>query len=444
MSWRWKSAENIFLTSSGGTILQPPPEEDDDGGGGLREAASNPHRLVSSVSAYPLLTTNIVSASMVNATQSPAAVTASSASTFTICSTSSSSSASTNSSYHVGMQQNQSPSSSGNSTTLAGGHHTTPNFGGDVTSSPNCLHHGSEAPSTANPGSSPPAADLGGSSGHSAGGLGGLAPLDLSGIPPTTHVTLPTPTENGESRFSQSPAPSPKPSPTLLPRQTSCDSFEERATRNDSCGVISREGSIERSLTEVSLDQQGNERLVDSISRSSESCRSVEAPRTPEIGSNINGLIGKERKESRDSKSSDKKSNKAWYKMLNPTYKSRSEDLKRLFKDLPSDERLIVDYSCALQKDILVHGRLYVTPNYFCFYSKIFGWETFDVIKSKDIVAMTKEKTALVIPNAVEIRTEGEKHFFTSFASRDKTYLMLFRIWQNALMDQLLLDISFT
>lgn len=49
---------------------------------------------------------------------------------------------------------------------------------------------------------------------------------------------------------------------------------------------------------------------------------------------------------------------------------------------------------------------------------------------------MTKEKTALVIPNAVEIRTDGEKHFFTSFASRDKTYLMLFRIWQNALMDQ--------
>lgn len=77
----------------------------------------------------------------------------------------------------------------------------------------------------------------------------------------------------------------------------------------------------------------------DSVSRSSESSRSVEAPRTPEIGSNINGVIGKERKESR---SSDKKSNKAWYKMLNPTYKSRSEDLKRLFKDLPSDERLIV------------------------------------------------------------------------------------------------------
>lgn len=63
-------------------------------------------------------------------------------------------------------------------------------------------------------------------------------------------------------------------------------------------------------------------------------------------------------------------------------------------------------------------------------------------IRCKDIIAMTKEKTALVIPNAIEIRTEGEKHFLTSFASRDKTYLMLFRIWQNALMDQVCVSIN--
>lgn len=89
----------------------------------------------------------------------------------------------------------------------------------------------------------------------------------------------------------------------------------------------------------------------DSVSRSSESSRSVEAPRTPEIGSNINGVVSKERKESR---SSDKKTNKAWYKMLNPTYKSRSEDLKRLFKDLPSDERLIVgEFQLSLTSPLL-------------------------------------------------------------------------------------------
>jgi GRAM domain len=35
-----------------------------------------------------------------------------------------------------------------------------------------------------------------------------------------------------------------------------------------------------------------------------------------------------------------------------------------------------VDYSCALQRDILVHGRLYVSPGFLCFYANIFGWET--------------------------------------------------------------------
>ena len=49
---------------------------------------------------------------------------------------------------------------------------------------------------------------------------------------------------------------------------------------------------------------------------------------------------------------------------------------------------------------------------------------------------MTKEKTARVIPNAVQICTKTDKLFFTSFGARDKTYLMLFRVWQNALMEQ--------
>lgn len=47
-----------------------------------------------------------------------------------------------------------------------------------------------------------------------------------------------------------------------------------------------------------------------------------------------------------------------------------------------------------------------------------------------------KEKVAKVIPNAILLTTETEKHFLTSFTSRDKAYLMLFRIWQNALMDK--------
>ncbi|XP_019383101.1 PREDICTED: GRAM domain-containing protein 1C isoform X3 [Gavialis gangeticus] len=91
------------------------------------------------------------------------------------------------------------------------------------------------------------------------------------------------------------------------------------------------------------------------------------------------------------------------------TYKYRSEEFKRQFSHLPDLERLIVDYACALQKDILLQGRLYLSENWLCFHSNIFRWETTISIALKDITFMTKEKTARLIPNAIQIATKGEK-----------------------------------
>ncbi|XP_029959457.1 LOW QUALITY PROTEIN: protein Aster-A [Salarias fasciatus] len=126
----------------------------------------------------------------------------------------------------------------------------------------------------------------------------------------------------------------------------------------------------------------------------------------------------------------------SWYNVLSPTYKQRNEDFRKLFKKLPDTERLIVDYSCALQKDILLQGRLYLSENWLCFYSNIFRWETAITILLKDVTSMTKEKTAKLIPNAIQICTDGDKHFFTSFGARDRTFMMIFRLWQNALLDK--------
>ncbi|XP_028837812.1 protein Aster-A isoform X2 [Denticeps clupeoides] len=128
----------------------------------------------------------------------------------------------------------------------------------------------------------------------------------------------------------------------------------------------------------------------------------------------------------------------SWYNVLSPTYKQRNEDFRKLFKKLPDTERLIVDYSCALQKDILLQGRLYLSENWLCFYSNIFRWETTITILLKDVTTLTKEKTAKLIPNAIQISTEHEKHFFTSFGARDRSFMMIFRLWQNALMDKTL------
>ncbi|XP_075762612.1 protein Aster-C isoform X3 [Pelodiscus sinensis] len=132
----------------------------------------------------------------------------------------------------------------------------------------------------------------------------------------------------------------------------------------------------------------------------------------------------------------DKKSSFLLCYISSSTYKYRSEEFKRQFSHLPDLERLIVDYACALQKDILLQGRLYLSENWLCFHSNIFRWETTISIALKDITFMTKEKTARLIPNAIQIVTEGEKFFFTSFSARDRSYLSIFRLWQNALLDK--------
>jgi hypothetical protein len=83
-----------------------------------------------------------------------------------------------------------------------------------------------------------------------------------------------------------------------------------------------------------------------------------------------------------------------------------------------------------------VQGRMYVSQGFLSFHANIFGWETQSSIRLKEITSITKEKTALVIPNAIQIMTDGgDKFFFTSFVTRDATFLMLFKLWQSALLE---------
>ncbi|XP_046852100.1 protein Aster-B-like isoform X3 [Xenia sp. Carnegie-2017] len=126
----------------------------------------------------------------------------------------------------------------------------------------------------------------------------------------------------------------------------------------------------------------------------------------------------------------------ASFQQMLPSYKSKVADFRRLFKNIPESEKLVTDYSCALQRDILVHGRLYVSQNWLCFHANIFGWETLVTIDLQNVTSLTKEKTALVIPNAIQVWTEAEKYFFTSFVSRDSTYRNVHRIWKNVLSKQ--------
>jgi hypothetical protein len=110
--------------------------------------------------------------------------------------------------------------------------------------------------------------------------------------------------------------------------------------------------------------------------------------------------------------------------------KKRNRDFHALFKSVPDDDYLIEDYSCALQREILAHGRLYVSEGHLCFSSNIFGWVTTLVMSFDEIVSVEKRSTALVFKNGLEISTLHTKHIFASFASRDTTYDLIIKIWK--------------
>ncbi|GFQ97630.1 GRAM domain-containing protein 1A, partial [Trichonephila clavata] len=86
-------------------------------------------------------------------------------------------------------------------------------------------------------------------------------------------------------------------------------------------------------------------------------------------------------------------------------------------------------FSCALVSDILLQGHLFITKNYFAFYSNIFGHKTQILIPVVDVVKVTKEKIAKFIPNAVGVYTESDKYVFGSMLSRDTAFRVIQQTW---------------
>ncbi|XP_046400933.1 GRAM domain-containing protein 2B-like isoform X3 [Ischnura elegans] len=112
--------------------------------------------------------------------------------------------------------------------------------------------------------------------------------------------------------------------------------------------------------------------------------------------------------------------------------KARQKKFHRHFKQVAPEERVLNYYSCALIGDILLQGHLYITKNYFAFYSNVFGYVTKILIPTVSVLKVTKERTAKIIPNAVGVATEEDKHVFGSLLSRDATYKLMVQVWRNA------------
>ncbi|OSD01214.1 hypothetical protein PYCCODRAFT_1370012 [Trametes coccinea BRFM310] len=110
----------------------------------------------------------------------------------------------------------------------------------------------------------------------------------------------------------------------------------------------------------------------------------------------------------------------------------RNQDFHELFPTVPEGDYLIDDYGCALQREILIQGRLYISENHVCFHANIFGWITDLSIPMSEVTSLEKRMTAFVIPNAIQLSTRTAKYTFTSFLSRDTTFDVLYNVWRLA------------
>ncbi|XP_047675985.1 GRAM domain-containing protein 2A isoform X4 [Tachysurus fulvidraco] len=101
----------------------------------------------------------------------------------------------------------------------------------------------------------------------------------------------------------------------------------------------------------------------------------------------------------------------------------------KLFQNIPKEEILMKVYSCALLRDILLQGRLYISRNWLCFYANLFGKDIKVAIPVVSVRLVKKHKTAGLVPNGLAITTDtSQKYVFVSLLSRDSVYDVLRRI----------------
>lgn len=146
--------------------------------------------------------------------------------------------------------------------------------------------------------------------------------------------------------------------------------------------------------------------------------------KSPKIGKNENAAERGEKKEKKVKKIE--------------MSESRVRKFHKLFAHKFSEEERLLNYfSCALVADILLQGHLYISENFFSFYSNVFGYITKLVIPIATVNFVTKEKTAKMFPNAIGIQVKDAKHVFGSFLSREVAFVLMQGMVKKAAMPTL-------
>ncbi|KAL6104402.1 uncharacterized protein ACO6RY_14141 [Pungitius sinensis] len=93
------------------------------------------------------------------------------------------------------------------------------------------------------------------------------------------------------------------------------------------------------------------------------------------------------------------------------------------FQEVPAGESLLHTFTCALQKEVLYQGRLFVSENYVCFYSSVLLKDTKVVIPASSVMEVKKHSSALSVLSI--LTADGEKYSFMSLRRLEVCYRLL-------------------
>ncbi|XP_016312051.1 GRAM domain-containing protein 3 [Sinocyclocheilus anshuiensis] len=111
---------------------------------------------------------------------------------------------------------------------------------------------------------------------------------------------------------------------------------------------------------------------------------------------------------------------------LTQSFKSHNKTFHKLFPEVPETEDLEHVHTCALQKEVIYHGKMYLSSQHICFHSSVLLKDTKVMIHMSSVQSIKKKHTAKIVPNAIAvITTDGHKYLFVLFLNREACFKLL-------------------
>uniref|UniRef100_A0A6B2FZV8 GRAM domain-containing protein 1A (Trinotate prediction) n=1 Tax=Myxobolus squamalis TaxID=59785 RepID=A0A6B2FZV8_MYXSQ len=126
--------------------------------------------------------------------------------------------------------------------------------------------------------------------------------------------------------------------------------------------------------------------------------------------------------------------------MISAQMQKKMEFLSKSFHDITEGDLVVTDFSCSLQSDVLIQGRIYLSYYGYYFHSKILGFITTACGYWVDVCELKKDKAAFLLPIILHITTNSEKvlrrvrnaqHTFSFIQNRNTAYAIIKMIWLN-------------